>query len=138
MVVAELPELETAELGHGPKTVSFRAAPDHAVPEGRGPCCAACGIQIYWDGKILQIDEGNESLCDEHDVEFFLLSDMREPVEDKSAKITCISTGRIISIFVDKMTAAISLGERSFKDKSVFDSSRIQGVKISQELLLQF
>lgn len=73
VVVAKPPELETAELGHGPKTVSFRAAPDHAVPEGRGPCCAACGIQILLRLRGPTNRRGNESLCDEH-VEFFFSS----------------------------------------------------------------
>lgn len=46
-VVVEPPRsCEIAELGHGPKTVSFRAAPDHAVPEGRGILCS------MWEYRI--------------------------------------------------------------------------------------
>lgn len=36
VVVAEPRSWRLRNSGHGPKTVSFRAAPDHAVPEGRG------------------------------------------------------------------------------------------------------
>lgn len=73
VVVAEPPELETAELGRGPKTVSFRAAPDQAVPEGRG--AMLCSM---WNPNLLRRQgltnrRGNESLCDEHVVEFFLV-----------------------------------------------------------------